>query len=145
MSISQMEFADLERQVFKLGKSVLNCLAPDFGKAYVVAITRDGCPACEKQKPELNGLAESVVRKHGGKVVVFIRLHVKQSSGDVAESLRAKDAFGHYFYPTNMILIRTRDRGAVELYRNASPEMDELERNVESALETAIMMEKDSN
>jgi len=144
MLVSQMEFTDLEEKVSKLGRSVLNCFASDFGKAYVLAITRDGCPACEKQKPELSGLAETVLKKHRGKVI-FIRLHVKQPSGDVTESLRAKDMFGHYFYPTNMIVIRTRDRGAVELYRNASPEMDELERNIESALETAIMMEKESN
>jgi hypothetical protein len=50
--------------------------------------------------------------------------------------------FGHYFYPTALILLRTRDRGAIEYYRNASPQMDELRKNIEAALKTATMIKK---
>jgi thiol-disulfide isomerase/thioredoxin len=143
MSIRQIEFTDIEKEIRRTGKSVLNYFAPKMGKAYVVAVTRDGCPACDKQKPQLNKLAKTVSKKHG-KDIVFIRVHVKQPQGDVTESLRAKDVFSHYFYPTNLIVFRTKDRGAVELYRNASPEMTELEKNIDSALETARMLAKEA-
>jgi len=143
MPIRQIEFTDIEKEIRKTGKSVLNLLAPEMGKAYVVAITRDACPACEKQKPQLNKLADAVSKKHG-EDVVFIRVHVKQPEGNTTESLRAKDLFLHYFYPTNLILFRTKDRGAIELYKNASPEMPELEKNIESALETAKALAKET-
>jgi hypothetical protein len=53
--------------------------------------------------------------------------------------------FGHYFYPTNLILLRTKDRGAIEYYRNASPDMRELGKNIEAAVETATMMKKETD
>jgi thiol-disulfide isomerase/thioredoxin len=141
MPIDQIEFAKLEKDIAGTGKLVLDLLAPDLGRVYVVSITRDGCPACEKQKPKLDELTKKIGQKHENKVV-FTRIHVRQPSGDTAESLRAKDVFGHYFYPTNLILFRTRDRGAIELYRNVSPRMSELEKNIETALEIATMIKK---
>lgn len=143
MPINKVEFINLEDQISATMKSHLDCLAPDIGKVYVVAITRDGCSACEKQKPRLTELAKSVEEKFGNRVV-FIRLHVTRPVNSEAESLRSKDLLGHYFYPTNLILIRTRDRGAIEYYRNVSPEMEELERITERALEIAKIIEKEA-
>jgi hypothetical protein len=81
------------------------------------------------------------VEKHG-KRVVFIRVHVRHPTEKDKESLRSKDVLGHYFYPTNLILLRTKDRGAVEYYRNVSPRMSELRRSIEAAVEIAQMFEK---
>jgi len=142
MSISKIEFATLEKKLAKSNKTALNHLALEFGKVYVVSITRDGCPACQKHKPKMEKLAKSTVKKHGNKVV-FIQIHVKYSPTDDRESLRSKDVFGHYFYPTALILVRTRDRGAIELYRNVSPRMGELDKNIEVACEIAAMFEKE--
>jgi thiol-disulfide isomerase/thioredoxin len=144
MSVTQVEFTDLEKQTKKKGQSVLRLLASDMGKAYVIAICRDNCPACKRQAPRLNELADDLTEKHGKKLV-FIRVHVKQPSGDNTESLRAKDLFGHYFYPTSLILFRTKDRGAIEYYRVSSPKMTELKRNIEVALETAVMLAKEKS
>jgi len=143
MPINKVEFINLEDQISATMKSHLDCLAPDIGKVYIVAITRDGCSACEKQKPRLTELAKSVEEKFGNRVV-FIRLHVTRPANSEVESLRSKDLLGHYFYPTNLILIRTRDRGAIEYYRNVSPEMEELERITERALEIAKIIEKEA-
>lgn len=143
MPINKVEFINLEDQISATMKSHLDCLAPDIGKVYVVAITRDGCSACEKQKPRLTELAKSVEEKLGNRVV-FIRLHVTRPVNSEAESLRSKDLLGHYFYPTNLVLIRTRDRGAIEYYRNVSPEIEELERIAERALEIAKIIEKEA-
>ena len=143
MPINKVEFINLEDQISATMKSHLDCLAPDIGKVYIVAITRDGCSACEKQKPRLTELAKSVEEKFGNRVV-FIRLHIAHPVSSEEESLRSKDLLGHYFYPTNLILIRTRDRGAIEYYRNVSPEMEELERITERALEIAKIIEKEA-
>ncbi|TET21079.1 hypothetical protein E3J74_00005 [Candidatus Bathyarchaeota archaeon] len=142
MKANKIEFNKLEKEIAETGKSHLDYLAPNIGKAYVVAITRDGCSACEKQKPKLNELAQTIEEKHGDKVV-FTRIHIRQPSGSQEESLRSKDVLGHYFYPTNLILLRTVDRGAIEFYKNASPEMDELKKNIEVAVKIATMIEKE--
>lgn len=143
MVLDEIEFSAFEKNP-KLTSSFQNFLAPEIGKVYVVAITRDECPACRRQKPKFARLAAATTQKHGGKVV-FIRIHVKYSERFKDESLRSKDLFGHYFYPTNLILLRTWDRGAVELYRNASPRISELEKSVETALEIASMIEKETH
>jgi len=143
MSVATLEFVELEQKLRKTGAAYLDFLAPKFGKAYVVAISRDGCPNCEEQKPKLDNLAKEIAQKRG-RDVVFTRVHVKYGQNSKEESSRAKDLFHHYFYPTNLILLRSRDRGAFELYRNAGPEMIELEKNIESAVETAAMLAKES-
>jgi len=139
MTVNSIEFSDLEKK----GKSPLDFLAPRIGKAYVIAITRDGCPACTKQKPRLDRLAAVMAEKHKNRVV-FTRVHVNYSPDSQEESLRSKDLLRHYFYPTNLILIRTRDRGAVEYYRNSGPDMKELKKNIEKALRVAEFFKRKS-
>lgn len=141
MSVRSIEFTELEKEISKTGKSYMDLLALEVGGVYVVAISRDRCSACERQKPKMNELAKSTAEKHGKKVV-FIRIHVKHSTEKDKETLRCKDLFGHYFYPTDLILVRTKDRGAIEYYRNVSPRMSELKRSIETALEIAEMLEK---
>jgi thiol-disulfide isomerase/thioredoxin len=142
MQIENIEFTKLERELSEANKSFLDYLGPDVGKVYVVAITRERCPACQKQKPRLDKLAAALKQKHKDKVV-FTRIHVRRPPTSEKESLRSKDMFGHYFYPTNLILLRTEDRGAIEYYRSTSPTMSELGRNIESAVETAEMLKKE--
>ena len=141
MAIRNIEFTEVEREISKAGKSHLDLLAPETGRVYVVAISRDKCPACESQKPRLDGLTKNTAEKHGKKVV-FTRIRVKHPTEKDKESLRSKEVFGHYFYPTNLILIRTKDKGVIELYRNVSPRMSELRRSVEIAVEIAERLEK---
>ena len=142
MLINKFEFTELEKELAETDKSLLDYLAPDIGKVYVVAITRERCSACEKQKPKFKKLAETIAEKHGKKVV-FTQFHVRQPVGSQEESLRSKRVIGHYFYPTNLILLRTADRGAIEFYRSVSPKMNELKRNIEVALEIATTIEKE--
>jgi thiol-disulfide isomerase/thioredoxin len=141
MPIDKIEFTVLENHISETGKSPLDYLSPDIGKVYVIAITRDQCPACEKQKPQLNELAKSIAKKYRDKVV-FTRIHVRQPAGSQEESSRSKDMLHHYFYPTNVIALRTNDRGSIECYRNVSPAMEELTKNIEVAVEIATMIEK---
>jgi thiol-disulfide isomerase/thioredoxin len=142
MHVENIEFAKLEKDLAETDKSVMDYLAPNIGKVYVIAITRENCPACRKQKPRLDRLAATVKQGYRDKVV-FIRIHVKRPPTSEEESLRSKNMFGHYFYPTNLILLKTRDRGTIEYYRNTSLTMSELRRNIESAVETAAMMKNE--
>ncbi len=141
MKADKVEFSRLEKEISETRKSHLDYLAPEIGKVYVLTITRDGCPACEKQKPKLNELAKTIEEKHGDKVI-FTTIHIRQPSGTQEESLRSKDVLGHYFYPTNLILLRTADRGAIEFYKNVSPEIGELEKNIEVAVKIATVIKK---
>ena len=142
MPINTIEFTKIEKEISKTGRSHLDYLAPEIGKVYVITITRDGCSACKKQKPKLNELAKGLVEKHGSKIV-FTRIHIKRPQGSDEESLRSKDAFGHYFYPTNLILLRTVDRGVIEFYRGISLEIDELRKNIVIAVEIAAIIKKE--
>ncbi len=142
MAINQVEYSKLEKEIAKTRKPAAEHLAREIGTTYVIAITRDGCPACEKQKPKLDRLARNLMQKHGD-AVVFTRVHVKYSPEFIEESKRSKGVLGHYFYPTNLILFRTKDRGTVEYYKNSSPTMSELKKNIESAITIATMMEKE--
>jgi thiol-disulfide isomerase/thioredoxin len=144
MIIDVVEFRSLEKKMSSTQKQSIDFLAPTLGKAYVVTITRDGCPACEKQKPKLDELAASAVKKYGDRVV-FTRIHINYSSDSVEESLRSKTMFKHYFYPTNLILLRTVDRGAIEYYRNVAPEMKEIDKNLQHAVEVAAMLAEQTN
>jgi len=137
MKTSVVEFSEFE----KTSKAPLDFLAPKIGRVYVVAITRDGCAACKKQKSKLYRLAATLAERHGNRVI-FKRVHINYSPDLQEESLRSKDLLRHYFYPTNLILIRSRDRGAIEFYRNTAPDMRELRKNVERAVEVATFFEK---
>jgi hypothetical protein len=143
MNINKIEFTELEKQTSTSGKSFRELLAPECGKVYVVAITRDGCPACSRQKPRLENLAKIMVAKHRNKLV-FTRIHINRPPSSEEESLRSKTLLGHYFYPTNLILIRTRDRGAIECYRNIAPRMGELRRGIESLIEVVTTQTEDT-
>jgi len=144
MLINTLEFADLQTNVLKTHRSYLELLAPEMGKAYVIAITRDECSACKRQKPKLEKLAKILTEKHGSRVV-FTQVHVRRPANSDKESLRSKDLLGHYFYPTNLILLKTQDRGAIEYHRSVSPRMSDLKRSIETAIEIATMLEKEKS
>ena len=141
MPIQKIEFTELENQISKKKISYSNILAPQLGKAYAVVITRDGCSACEKQKPKFKELARSFERKSNGRVV-FLQIHISRPANSDEESLRSKELLGHYFYPTNLVLLRTRDRGAFEYYRCVSPDIEELKKVISRAIEVAKFIDE---
>jgi hypothetical protein len=143
MGINKMEFVDLEKTVSETGKPFRELLAPELGKAYVIAISRDNCPSCVKQKPKLDNLARTMLSKHRNNVV-FTRIHINRPPDSEEESIRSKSLLEHYFYPTNLILIRTKDKGAVECYRNIEPKMSELKQNIEILIKLAVSIKKNS-
>lgn len=136
-------FTEVEKELAKTGKSPIDYLTPEIGKINVVTVTREGCPACENQKPELAKLARKMKATHGARAA-FTEIFVKYSRDSTGESTRSKELLGHYFYPTNLILLRTRDLGAIEVYKNIAPKMDELNRSIETAIEVAKAIEDET-
>ncbi len=143
MNINRIEFTELEKETSTSDKSFSEILAPEYGKVYIVAITRDGCSACARQEPRLENLAKAMVARHRNKTV-FTRIHINRPPSSEEESLRSKNLLGHYFYPTNLILIRTRDRGAIECYKNIAPRMGELKKIIESLIVVATAIAEDT-
>ena len=97
MPVSVIEFGELRNQLEMTRSSLLDYMSPEMGRVYVVAVTRDLCSACERQKPQLNELAEKTAKKHNGKVI-FTRIHVRYHENSKEESRLGKDILGHCFY-----------------------------------------------
>lgn len=142
MAIHRLEFTELEGLLRQSRSSWLNVLAPDVGKAFVVAITRDGCAVCERHKPKLEKLAEELNSKHG-KNVAFTTVHINWREDFNDESQRSKEVMHHYFYPTDLVLVRTRDMGVVEYYRATAPRLSDLKRSILSAAKAAEYLAKE--
>jgi len=131
-----LKFNELEKRLGVTRSPWRELLAPVSGKVAVLAIGRDGCPGCVRLKPALAGLAKTLAAGHPGRIS-FASVHVSCPKGSREESLRSKKTFGHYFYPTVIILIRAKDIGPVEYYRAISPSMSELKRHASNALRAA--------
>ena len=131
-----IKFRDLEERLRGKKASWKDLLAPKAGAVSVLMIGRDGCGGCNRIKPLLEKLAKSMAAKHAGRIS-FSRIHISCPGGSREESLRSKAALGHYYYPTTVILVRSRDLGPFEYYRAISPSLSELRRSASGALRAA--------
>ena len=136
-----IRFTDLEKRLRGKKASWKELLAPAPGAVSVLAIGRDGCPGCVRQKPALARLAKSMAGEYGGRIS-FSSVHISCPGGSREESVRSKKTLGHYFYPTIVVLIRAKDTGPVEYYRAISPAMSELRRYASNALRAAEALKK---
>lgn len=138
MAVRVIKFNAIEKRL-PAGGGWRELLGPAAGSVSVLAIGRDGCPACVKFKPALEKLARELAAKHG-RLVKFTRVHISCPGGSMAESLRAKKLLGHYFYPTAAVLARSKDLGVFEYYRAVSPSAGELKKKISAALRAALRL-----
>ncbi len=117
-------------------------LVKDYGIVYVTSITRDGCSGCAEQKPLFRDLAERMSQKRDGQFR-FSNVHIRYGTEDPGESWRAKKVFGHAAYPTYMVHVKSH-LGPLEIYRGIYPTMEELERQVASAVDLAEYYETEA-
>lgn len=105
------------------------------GRVYVYALTRDRCSGCEIQKPLFEKLADQIHEKLGDRVE-FNAIHVTLDDkfDDKLQDLRRVLKFPAY--PTYLMLIKTPE-GIMETYRGIEPPMEEIARNIDTALELA--------
>lgn len=143
--VRRIEFSSLDVQHSKGGH--LEAMCNVLGVVYVTSITRDGCSGCAEQKPLFRELAGKMEAKHPG-MLSFSNIHVQHSDNDASQSQEAKRLLHHAAYPTYTVQVRSRF-GPLELYRAIYPSMEELEKQINEAMELAehykIDAEKSAN
>ncbi|MGA3108975.1 MAG: hypothetical protein ABSD99_05885 [Candidatus Bathyarchaeia archaeon] len=100
---------------------------------YVYALTRDRCAGCEGQKPLFEKLADTSEDRYGSKVK-FTAIHVAEAANSRQRLQDLRRVLKFAAYPTYLILIKT-EVGIVEAYRGVEPPMDEIARNITTAIE----------
>jgi len=104
------------------------------GTAYIIAVTREKCSGCEKQKPLFEKLSDKMRSKHGNKVE-FLRIHSDYSSESKEEATRCLETFQTVAFPTYVIYIKDHHGKDRETYRSIEPPMSEIERNIGMSVE----------
>ncbi len=135
-----IEFSQLASQPSTIGH--FEKIVTTLGVVYVTSITRDGCSGCEEQNPLFKDLAARMATSHPG-LVSFSNIHVRHSNTDVSQSPEAKEILRHAAYPTYAIHVRSK-LGALEVYRAIYPSMENLEKQVEEALDLAEYYKTDA-
>ncbi len=138
MAVRVIKFKTLEKNLSgRAGWKELLC--PSAGSVLALLIGRDGCPGCVKFKPAFEKLARAFAGRRG-RPAKFARIHISCPGGSMTESIRAKKLLGHYFYPTAVVLARSKDLGVFEYHRAISPSIPELQRAVTAALRAAKIL-----
>jgi len=140
MPVKLLSFSELEKALDQKKMGFIDFFVKRFGVAYVIAITREKCPGCEKQKPLFEKLSDKMNSKHGSRVR-FVRVHARYSKESREEAIQCLDAFHAVAFPTYVICLRNHRGKNRETYRAIEPTMSEIERNVKIGVELATWFE----
>jgi thiol-disulfide isomerase/thioredoxin len=143
MTVKFLDFSELIKALDDKDPEFTDLFTEKFGVAYVVAVTREKCSGCEKQKPLFERLSEKMKNKHGSRVE-FVRVHAhysKESKESREETTRCLDIFQTVAFPTYLICVRDYQGKSRETYRALEPPMSEIERNIKTAVELAVWFE----
>jgi len=135
MPIKVFNFSEFKKKLDASGEP-LDILAKKRGIAYVVTVTREKCPGCEKQKPLFEKLSNRMKEKHGDQVE-FLRVHARFSQEQKEEAKQCADAFHTVGFPTYIIGIKDSEGNNLETYRALESPMKEIERNIRLGVEVA--------
>lgn len=141
MAVKLFDFSQLKKTLDEKNIEFADFLVKKFGVAYVVAVTREKCSGCEKQKPLFEKLSEKMKSKHGNRVE-FVRIHARFNPGKKEEAMQCLDAFSTVAFPTYIICVRNHLGKNREIYRALEPPMSEIERNIKTAVELAVWFEE---
>lgn len=135
MPLNRLTYEEFAKAAEQSGSNPFAHFVQQDKTVYVYALTRDRCSGCEVQKPLFEKLSESIHEKYGNQVQFSI-IHVSdvQEFSEKLQDLRRMLKFAAY--PTYLILLKT-EVGTVEAYRGIEPPMEEIARNIETALELA--------
>jgi hypothetical protein len=135
MSVARLTYEEFVSSLQVHPQDPLDTMAPAEKVVYVYALTRDLCSGCETQKPLYEGLPSKISEKCGDRVK-FSVIHVSQQRQFRVKLLDFRRMLKFAAYPTYLILLRT-EIGVVEVYRAIEPPMEEIARNIETAMELA--------
>ncbi len=136
MPVKVLDFSELKKTLDKKDGEPLDILVNRVGIAYVVAVTRERCPSCEKQKPLFEKLAERMKEKYAWQTD-FFRVHAFFDKEQTEEAKHCLAAFHTVAYPTYVIGIKDNENNKRETYRSIEPPMREIERNIKIGVELA--------
>jgi len=140
MVVKLFPFSELQKTLDKKHISPVDFFAKKFGTAYVVAVTRENCRGCEKQKPFFEKLSDKMKSKHGSRVE-FFRVHTRFSPESKEETMQCLDTFQTVAFPTYIICVRNHLGKSRETYRAIEPPMSEIERNIKTGVDLAVWFE----
>jgi len=140
MPVKLLDFSELKKTLDDKRMEFTNFFVKKFGVAYVIAVSREKCSGCEKQKPLFEKLSEKMKSKHGSRVE-FSRVHARYSKENREQTMQCLDTFRTVAFPTYLICIRNHQGKNTETYRAIEPTMSEIERNIKTAVELAVCFE----
>jgi thiol-disulfide isomerase/thioredoxin len=135
MSVARLTYEEFVSSLQVHPQNPLDTMAPAEKIVYVYALTRDLCSGCETQKPLYECLASKISEKYGDRVKFGV-IHVSQQDRFRLKILDFRRMLKFAAYPTYLILLRT-EVGVVEVYRGIEPPMEEIARNIDTAVELA--------
>jgi len=136
MPVKILAFKELKKALDEGNMDPLDILMKKKGVAYVVAITREKCPGCQKQKPLFDKLSEKMKQKYA-RQIEFLRVHSRYSEKQKEEAKQCTDAFHMVAFPTYIIGVKNDKGKNRETYRAIMPPMSEIERNTKTSVELA--------
>ena len=140
MAVKFLNFSELKKALDKKNKEFVDFFVEKYGIAYVVAVTREKCSGCERQKGLFEKLSEEMKTKHDGRVE-FVRVHARYNPESKEEAMQCLDTFHTVAFPTYVICVRDHRGNNRETYRAIEPPMSEIERNIKTSVELAIWFE----
>ena len=141
MSVKFLEFLKFKKTLDEKKIDFLDFFVKKFGVAYVIAVTREKCSGCERQKGLFEKISDKMKRKHGVHVE-FLGVHAYYSPASIEETLLCLDTFRTVAFPTYVICLRDHRGNNRETYRAIEPSMGEIEKNIESSVELAKWFEQ---
>ncbi len=135
MPIKKLTYEEFIRGTKSSTNDPMSSLVRGEKTVYVYALTRDRCSGCEIQKPLFEKLAAQIDEKYGSQVE-FGLIHASEGEQFRNRLKDFRSVLKFAAYPTYLILLRT-EVGVVEIYRGIEPPMEELARNIDTALELA--------
>jgi len=136
MAVKVLNFSELKKALDERSVDPLDILVKKAGIAYVVAVTREKCHGCEKQKPLFEKLSNKMKKKYA-KQIEFFRVHSSWSQEQKEEAKQCADAFHTVAFPTYIIGVKDDEGNNRETYRSIGPSMSEIERNIKTGVEVA--------
>lgn len=140
MAVKFLNFSELKKSLDEKNIGFADFFVKNFGRAYVVAVTREKCSGCEKQNQLFEKLSGRMKSKHGSRVE-FIRVHARYKPENKEETMQCLDAFHTVAFPTYVICVRNHQGENRETYRAIEPPMSEIERNIKTGVELAVWFE----
>jgi thiol-disulfide isomerase/thioredoxin len=136
MPVKILNFSELKKKLDASGSEPLDLIVKKVGITYVVAVTREKCPGCEKQKPLFEKLLNKMKEKYGNQVE-FFRVHSAYSQEQKEEAKQCLDAFHTVAFPTYIVSVKDGEGNNRETYRSIEPFISEIERNIKTGMQIA--------